>query len=110
MLLGHEWCWWSAEATRICASSGTAFCAWAGEQQGVVGLMLPERFKEIEENKSTLIYRWGEWTDTAALASRLFAGLRELDARGAEVIVCPVPAADGIGGAVRDRLFKAAMK
>lgn len=86
------------------------FLRVAGEQQGVVGLMLPERFKEIEENKSTLIYRWGEWTDTAALASRLFAGLRELDARGAEVIVCPVPAADGIGGAVRDRLFKAAMK
>jgi L-threonylcarbamoyladenylate synthase len=79
-------------------------------QQGVVGLMLPERFREMQENPRALIYRWGEWTDGAALAARLFAGLRELDARGAEVIVCPVPAADGIGDAVRDRLFKAAMK
>jgi L-threonylcarbamoyladenylate synthase len=82
----------------------------AGEQQGVVGLMLPERFKEMQENATTLIYRWGEWTDPAALAARLFAGLRELDARGAAVIVCPVPAADGIGDAVRDRLCKAALK
>jgi len=86
------------------------FLRVAGEQRGVVGLMLPSRFKEIEANATTLIYRWGEWTDSAALAARLFAGLRELDARGAEVIVCPVPAADGIGDAVRDRLFKAALK
>ena len=86
------------------------FLRVASEQQGVVGLMLPERFKEMEENKKLLIYRWGEWTDTAALAARLFAGLRDLDARGTAVIVCPVPAADGIGDAVRDRLFKAALK
>ncbi len=86
------------------------FLRMAGEQHGVVGLMLPERFKEMQENARTLIYRWAEWTDSAALAARLFAGLRELDARGAEVIVCPVPAAEGIGDAVRDRLFKAALK
>jgi L-threonylcarbamoyladenylate synthase len=86
------------------------FLRVAGEQQDVVGLMLPERFREMQENARTLIYRWGEWTDTAVLAARLFAGLRELDARGAEVIVCPVPAAEGIGDAVRDRLFKAALK
>ncbi len=87
------------------------FLRVAAEFSGeVVGLMLPARFKEIEENPTTLIYRWGEWSDAAALASRLFAGLRELDARGAAVIVCPVPAADGIGDAVRDRLFKAALK
>ncbi|HEY0307005.1 MAG TPA: L-threonylcarbamoyladenylate synthase [Acidobacteriaceae bacterium] len=82
----------------------------AAETQGKVGLMLPERFTVAEECERALIYRWGEWTDTAALAARLFAGLRELDARGATVIVCPVPAADGIGDAVRDRLFKAAMR
>jgi L-threonylcarbamoyladenylate synthase len=86
------------------------FLRVAGEQTGVVGLMLPARFKEMEENDKTLIYEWGEWTDTSALAARLFAGLRELDARGAAVIVCPVPAADGIGDAVRDRLFKASIK
>jgi L-threonylcarbamoyladenylate synthase len=86
------------------------FLRTAGEQKGVVGLMLPARFRSLEENDKTLIYRWGEWTDPSALAARLFAGLRELDARGADVIVCPVPAADGIGDAVRDRLFKAALK
>jgi L-threonylcarbamoyladenylate synthase len=87
------------------------FLRTASEFSGeIVGLMVPARFKEIEENPKTLIYRWGEWTDGAALAARLFAGLRELDARGADVIVCPVPAADGIGDAVRDRLFKAALK
>jgi len=82
----------------------------AAETQGKVGLMLPERFTVAEECERALIYRWGEWTDTASLASRLFAGLRELDARGATVIVCPVPASEGIGDAVRDRLFKAAMR
>jgi len=86
------------------------FLRTAGDQKGVVGLMLPARFKELVENDKLLLYRWGEWTDAAALASRLFAGLRELDARRADVIVCPVPAADGIGDAVRDRLFKAALK
>lgn len=87
------------------------FLRTASEFSGeVVGLMLPERFRSLEENGSTLIYEWGEWTNSAALAARLFAGLRELDARGAAVIVCPVPAADGIGDAVRDRLFKAALK
>ena len=86
------------------------FLRVASECEGVVGLMLPERFRSMEENTKLLIYRWGEWTDASALAARLFAGLRELDARGAEVIVCPVPAADGIGDAVRDRLFKAALK
>ena len=79
------------------------------EQAGVVGWMLPERFSEMQEDERTLIYKWGEWTDAEALAARLFAGLRDLDARGAEVIVCPMPGADGIGDAVRDRLRKAAV-
>jgi len=82
----------------------------AEAQQGRIGLMLPARFTAFEECDRALIYRWGEWTDLPALAARLFAGLRELDTRGATVIVCPVPAAEGIGDAMRDRLFKAAMK
>jgi len=85
-------------------------CVAAEETQGKLGLMLPERFTVAEECERALIYRWGEWTDMESLASRLFAGLRELDARGATVIVCPVPAAEGIGDAMRDRLFKAAMR
>ena len=38
----------------------------------------------------------------------LFAKLRELDADGTDVILCVLPAADGIGLAVRDRLLRAA--
>jgi len=34
--------------------------------------------------------------------------LRELDAQGATVILCPLPSEQGIGLALRDRLRKAA--
>ena len=54
------------------------------------------------------MFRWGPWGDGEILARRLFAGLRELDERGVEVIVCPVPEAGGLGEALRDRLEKAA--
>jgi L-threonylcarbamoyladenylate synthase len=55
-----------------------------------------------------LIYEWGEMSDPQKLAQRLFAGLRELDAAGASVIVCPLPEEEGLGIAIRDRLLKAA--
>lgn len=79
----------------------------AGEK---VGLMLPAAFQDATAGPDTLLYRWGEWTNEAELAHRLFAGLRWLDAAGATVIVCPLPAAQGIGVAMRDRLKKAARK
>jgi L-threonylcarbamoyladenylate synthase len=74
----------------------------AGE---VVGIMLPG---DVNIGRPYLIYRWGEMTDQEELARRLFAGLRELDAAGATVIVCPLPAEEGLGVAIRDRLLKAA--
>ncbi|HUJ12071.1 MAG TPA: L-threonylcarbamoyladenylate synthase [Verrucomicrobiae bacterium] len=46
--------------------------------------------------------------DAAVLARTLFAQLRELDAQAVDVILCILPAAEGIGWAVRDRLFRAA--
>lgn len=70
-----------------------------------VGVMLPDGW---DASYAPLVYRWGAWGDGEALARRLFAGLRELDERGAKVIVCPVPEMDGIGEAIRDRLRKAA--
>jgi L-threonylcarbamoyladenylate synthase len=42
------------------------------------------------------------------MASALFAGLRQLDAGGLDVIACPLPPAEGLGLALRDRLEKAA--
>jgi L-threonylcarbamoyladenylate synthase len=55
-----------------------------------------------------LVYEWGDLEDQETLARRLFAGLRELDAAGATVIVCPMPGDHGLGVTIRDRLLKAA--
>jgi L-threonylcarbamoyladenylate synthase len=41
------------------------------------------------------------------MARALYAGLRALDDAGCTVILCPVPPAEGIGAAIRDRLLKA---
>jgi L-threonylcarbamoyladenylate synthase len=41
------------------------------------------------------------------MARTLYAGLHALDAFGCAVILCPLPPADGIGAAIRDRLVKA---
>jgi L-threonylcarbamoyladenylate synthase len=74
----------------------------AGE---VVGIMLPSG---VNIGHPYLIYPWGDPTNQEQLARRLFAGLRELDAAGATVIVCPLPEDEGLGVAMRDRLLKAA--
>ena len=56
------------------------------------------------------IFPWGDWSRPEELAHRLFAGLRYLDAMDCTVILCPMPPAEGIGAAMRDRLRKAAWK
>jgi len=73
----------------------------------VVGVMLPEGWDASYAEES---FPLGEWGDDGIFAQRLFAGLRSLDARGVTVIVCPVPAGDGLTAAVRDRLEKAARR
>ena len=74
----------------------------AGE---TVGVMMPTPL--INEGPY-LVYEWGDLEDQEKLARRLFAGLRELDAAGATVIVCPLPENRGLGITIRDRLLKAA--
>lgn len=87
--------------------------AWVGTVQQMqdknphCGVLLPERWP-LPEGFSGPRFDWGRWSNPEELAQRLYAGLRALDAMGAVVIVCPVPAADGIGEAIRDRMFKAA--
>ncbi|MGH9600613.1 MAG: L-threonylcarbamoyladenylate synthase [Terracidiphilus sp.] len=71
-----------------------------------VGIMLPSEVA-IPHTKAK-IYRWGRWAALEELAHNLYAGLHELDAQGCTVILCPVPPAEGIGAAIRDRLTKAA--
>ena len=53
------------------------------------------------------VYAWGSWSAPEELARNLYAGLRELDARGCTAILCPMPMGDGIEEAIRDRLRKA---
>ncbi len=74
----------------------------AGE---TVGLMLPSN---LRMPAPYLVFPWGDLEDAETLARRLFAGLRELDAAGATVIVCPLPEDKGLGVAIRDRLIRAA--
>jgi L-threonylcarbamoyladenylate synthase len=73
-----------------------------------IGLMLPDAFESPALGHDALVFRWGRWDNHEELAQRLFAGLRWLDAAGAAVIICPLPPAQGIGVAIRDRLGKAA--
>jgi len=77
------------------------------EADEVVGVMLPDGWDSSYAEES---FPLGEWGDQGMFAQRLFAGLRALDARGVSVIVCPVPAGEGLGAAVRDRLEKAARR
>ena len=70
-----------------------------------VGVLLPNGW---DASCAEVVYCWGNWNDGDELAQRLFSGLRELDDRGATIIVCPVPEMGGIGEAIRDRLLKAA--
>jgi L-threonylcarbamoyladenylate synthase len=76
-----------------------------GEQLGV---MLPDGVAAPAAIANEGVFRWGRWDVPEELAQRLYAGLRALDAAGCTVILCPLPAAEGIGAALRDRLRKAA--
>lgn len=56
-----------------------------------------------------VVFAWGRWAAPEEMARDLYAGLRELDSKGCAVILCPLPPAEGIGAAIRDRLGKAAV-
>ncbi len=73
-----------------------------------VGVMLPGGIDAEFGTCAAVIFNWGRWDEPGTLAEQLYAGLRRLDAQGCEVILCPLPAAEGIGVAMRDRLRKAA--
>lgn len=88
----------------LCARIAEAAGAERSERLGV---MLPEGIMAPPEIKSAQIYSWGRWAAPETLAHGLYAGLRALDAAGCTVILCPLPSAEGIGEAIRDRLLKA---
>lgn len=72
-----------------------------------VGLMLPSDWLRGLQSEA-VVFDWGKWSDLETLAQRLYAGLRWLDDRGVPMIICPMPPAEGLGVAIRDRLQKAA--
>ncbi len=72
-----------------------------------LGVLLPAVWP-LPEGFHGIHFAWGSWEDDQELAHRLFAGLRTLDAMGADVILCPLPPDSGLGAAIRDRLLKAA--
>ena len=75
-----------------------------------LGVMLPEGIAAAQEIAAAQIYPWGRWDAPETLAQGLYAGLRALDAAGCTVILCPLPPAEGIGAAIRDRLQKASRR
>jgi L-threonylcarbamoyladenylate synthase len=72
-----------------------------------VGVMLPAEIALPVELASARVFAWGRWSAPKELARELYAGLRTLDGAGCAVILCPLPPAEGIGAAIRDRLGKA---
>src|SRR5262249_19163196 len=83
---------------------------YAKDSGEYVGAMAPESWltPELIGRGGLVLFDWGTWGNWDLLAQRLFAGLRYLDKPGVTVIVCPLPNAEGIGLALRDRLLKAA--
>ena len=82
----------------------TEFTAKDGDA-GKIGVLLPIGWRAPGK---AIVQPWAAWDQPDRLAATLFAGLRALDARGVDVIVCPLPAPGGIYDAIRDRLLKAA--
>jgi len=74
-----------------------------------VGVMLPFGVDAPLGLAGRSVFFWGRWNRPAEMARELYAGLRTLDQEGCTVILCPLPPADGIGAAIRDRLLKAAV-
>ena len=74
----------------------------------ILGVMLPEGIATPPGIAPGGVFAWGRWESPEELAQRLYAGLRALDAAGCTVILCPLPPAEGLGDALRDRLRKAA--
>jgi len=80
--------------------------AYRGER---LGIMLPGELTAPAWLDSSRVYEWGLWASPVEMARLLYSGLRALDAQKCTVILCPLPPAEGVGAAIRDRLRKAAM-
>lgn len=75
-------------------------------QYPIVGAMLPEGWLTPDDSR-VVRFNWGAWGDWEMLARRLFEGLRWLESRRVHAILCPLPPAEGLGRAIRNRLERA---
>lgn len=94
-----------APLERLSSNLAEAAAGFAGKR---IGIMLPVELETPPALVGASVYPWGRWSSLEELAQRLYAGLRELDGRQCEVILCPLPPPKGVGAAIRDRLQKAA--
>jgi L-threonylcarbamoyladenylate synthase len=81
--------------------------AASAERGERLGVMLPAGVAAPPETAAERVFAWGRWDKPEELAQRLYAGLRALDAAGCTAILCPLPSAEGLGAAIRDRVKKA---
>ncbi len=75
-----------------------------------IGIMLPAEIALPERLAKARVFAWGRWSAPNEMARDLYAGLRALDEQGCATILCPMPPAEGIGAAIRDRLIKAGVR
>ena len=76
-----------------------------------IGILLPTELSEIfSASPGIVLFPWGRWASPDELAHNLYAGLRALDVQGCTAILCPLPSAEGLGAAIRDRLVKASQE
>ena len=73
-----------------------------------VGVLLPSGWALPPTDARVTVLPWGDWHQPETLARELYGRLRALDELEVELILCPLPPAEGIGLALRDRLNKAA--
>jgi L-threonylcarbamoyladenylate synthase len=81
-----------------------------GKPIETLGIMLPADIALPDGLAAAKVFRWARWSAPRELARDLYAGLRDLDSRGCTTILCPLPPAEGIGAAIRDRLIKAGIR
>jgi L-threonylcarbamoyladenylate synthase len=85
-----------AEARRLLAAGRRVGIMASTEQAPLLGV------------PGLLVQTLGGQADLAAVGSRLFDLMRQLDQAGVEVILVAAPPAAGLGLAIRDRLYRAA--
>jgi L-threonylcarbamoyladenylate synthase len=73
-----------------------------------VGVLIADEDQPAFANSNVEMITLGSLNNLEVIASRLFAGMRELDSRGVDVILARSYRAEGIGLALRDRLTRAA--